>query len=789
MSETRRPYARLGELIDCLIRTLALVKGWRMSRTVAEVARRTGYAEATVYRWRQGRLRPPDDTLEMLVRLGHDAADLDRTWGEQLLRAARHPDVARLVNEIWGPKELRHIPHNLPHPEHTLFVGRRQEMARLLDLLSPDRAAHLITVDGIGGVGKTALVLEGAYRCLRASTGEAPNPRVPTFDAIVFVSAKQQFLTPGGILTRHQVQRTLRDIFHEIAHTLDRPDITRATHEEQPARVRRALARQRTLLIVDNLETVADRDAILIFLYDLPASVKVVITTREQALFSPIRLEQLPEEEGLQLILNEAREKGIALDKEQALALYERTGGIPAAMVYAVGQIAAGHAVGAVLERIARAGGDVARFCFESSIAPLRGQPAHYLLMAIAMFPKRPLREAGIHVAGLAADPLTADDGLARLQQLSLISHREGRFGMLPLTREYALAELAAHPDFERKARERWVEWYLNFAREHGGYDWWEWHVNYDYLEEEWENLLAVLDWCATHKRYGDVYTFWYGAHLRRFAFLYGYWDDYLTWQEWVIQAAERRGDWPVVVRSLSDKGWMLILMGGANHLMEADATLKRAWCLRKNGNPANQPEIASNIAVLFIRRKQYAEAIEWLDRCETLLAEVHLDEWERVRKWIPVPYYRAEICYRTQDHNQAEFLYQQVLEHGQSINWQRAVIYAQNWLADIAIARGELNQAERLLQIGLPVAERNKDRRRIAFYKRSFAYLEQKRGRLDAARRWAEEALDGFERLGMEPEAEEIRNLLTTMWYGNAILSTLAFRRRSRSSHHSRGR
>jgi hypothetical protein len=55
-------------------------------------------------------------------------------------------------------------------------------------------------------------------------------------------------------------------------------------------------------------------------------------------------------------------------------------------------------------------------------------------------------------------------------------------------------------------------------------------------------------------------------------------------------------------------------------------------------------------------------------------------------------------------------------------------------------------------------VAERNKDKRRTALFKRSFAYLEQKRGNLAESQRWAEAALDGFERLGMQLEAQEMR-------------------------------
>lgn len=760
---TRQRNTRLGEQINYLVRRLATEKGWTMTRTVAEIAAQTGYSEATVHRWRQGRLCPEDKTLETLACMGKEEANLDREWGERLFKAAGYPDVKAAVDKIWGPQALRHIPNNLPPREHTRFIGRQAELARLLELLSPHHAAHLVTVDGIAGVGKTALVLEAAYRCLQASRGEIQNPRVPTFEAIIFVSAKQHYLTPEGLLARRQAQRTLKDLFHEVARTLDRHDILQALPEEQPRRVRDALARQRTLLIVDNLETVEDREAILSFLYDLPPSVKVIITSRERVLYVPIRLEQLPETEGLDLIYHQAQEKQVVLDEQQARALYRRTGGIPAAIVYAIGQIAAGHTVDAVLERIAQAHGDVARFCFEGAVAPLRGAPEHHLLMAIAMFPKRPLREAAMYVAGLDKDPLVADEAQARLRQLSLITYREGRYSMLPLTREYALAELAAHPQFEREARERWVQWYRDFVDRYGGYEWQEWHLNYDKLEEEWDNILAVYEWCALNDRYEDIQFFQSYRGIHSFLSIYGHWDDILSWETWLIEAAERRGDWPAVVESLHRQAWILALMGTPTSIERAKTLLLRAMQLSAHATTSGRAAVARDWVVVCWREGKYEEALRWLDKFEDELTAAG-DDPDLPREEVSALYWRGVILFALGDLDKARKVFEEVSARGQEIGWQRAVIYAQNWLADIAIHRGQLDEAEHLLRTGLPVAERNKDKRRAAFYQRSFALLEHKRGNREAARRWAEAALDGFERLGMQPEAKEMEALLATL-------------------------
>src|SRR5215472_5379073 len=139
-----------------------------MAGAMAYVCECTHYGPDMVHRWRQGKIRPHPEILEILAEVGKEDANLPREWGESLLHAAHHNDTTRIVNTLWGPKEVRSIPCNLPSRDRTHLIGRQAEVARLLDLLSPNHAAPLITVDGIGGVGKTALVLEVAYRCWRA---------------------------------------------------------------------------------------------------------------------------------------------------------------------------------------------------------------------------------------------------------------------------------------------------------------------------------------------------------------------------------------------------------------------------------------------------------------------------------------------------------------------------------------------------------------------------------------------------------------------------------------------
>jgi hypothetical protein len=216
---------------------------------------------------------------------------------------------ASLVSDELSPPQppLAHSPrrilHNLPAPTCTTFVGRTEELTRLLELLSPHHAAHLISVDGIGGVGKTTFVLEAAYRCLQASrnsdaasSGQSQNPVVPIFDVIIFTSAKEHRMTSIGLLNSLSPQRTLNDIFRQIARVIDEVSIAGASVVEQVELIQVVLSQYRTLLIVDNLETVSDQEEVLAFLHELPPTVKAIImsnSTRQLGEFQSLSVMRL----------------------------------------------------------------------------------------------------------------------------------------------------------------------------------------------------------------------------------------------------------------------------------------------------------------------------------------------------------------------------------------------------------------------------------------------------------------------------------------------------------------
>ena len=98
---------------------------------------------------------------DALAAYQHARSALVDELGLEPSEQMRELEQAILRQEVPPPRppELR---HNLPSPA-TSFVGRSAELADVETLLAESR---LVTLTGVGGVGKTRLALETAWRLL-----------------------------------------------------------------------------------------------------------------------------------------------------------------------------------------------------------------------------------------------------------------------------------------------------------------------------------------------------------------------------------------------------------------------------------------------------------------------------------------------------------------------------------------------------------------------------------------------------------------------------------------------
>jgi cellulose biosynthesis protein BcsQ len=616
-------------------------------------------------------------------------------------------------------------PCNLPRKSYQGFVGRKEEIVELLNRISPEYRQHINVVRGIGGVGKTALVLEVAYKCWAAKKNGSNEQDIPIFDAIIFTSSKATDMVNTQIISRPEKEPLLTDIFRVISDVLNEPTITQIRQSEQAKKVKEVLSKQATLLIVDNMETLSekDRNLILSFLNDVPKSTQVIITTRDFLGFDSISINSLTKSESFDLLTHQARIKDIPITSKWKKLVYDHFGGIPIALIYAVGKRAAGYEFAYITEqKVAIA--DLGKFCFESSVVHIKETKAYKLLMSMTFFQKPPCREALISVAGLTDGNQDVIDGLAKLQQLSLIVEEEkGRYSILSLTREYAILELEilSNADFKRAARKCWYNWYLDFTQQYGGLDWEGWRARYDRLDAEWENIELVLNWYAEKAEWAQVLRIW--ENVDNYADLSGYWQDRRYW--WAL-LGKYVGSTKIQVKALSEKGFTLTLMG-TEYYQEAEAYLTRAWDLSKDIDKLIQSTVANHLAVLDTVKVDYDRAQYWLSIEESLLKEYPFQtdtDKEKKRYEIRNLYYKAEVNYLQNNIDLAKDQFEKTIDLTREIGWQRFRNYAKNYLVEIYLKKNDLESAERTLRIGIESAIQAKETRRIALYHASYARL-----------------------------------------------------------------
>lgn len=633
--------------------------------------------------------------------------------------------------------------HNIPRPAWVRFVGREEEMAWLRRRLLPSDRAWQIAINGIGGVGKTALALAVADDYRARYHDLPPKER---FDAIVWVSAKEEVLTahgreradlPGSVL------HTLEDVYAAIARVLEREDITRAPSDEQNALVEKALQRQRTLLVMDNMESVQD-DRIKAFLRNVPAPTKAIITSREWIDVADVRvLKGLTPEDAGKLMEEEVAIREVRLDPSQRQRLYDLTAGVPLPIKLGIARMAAGETFAAVTRWLGDAVGDLPEYCVKGQVelARRRDQGSWVVLLACSLFD----REAGAarEALGKIADLNLADrdKALAELQKLFLVNRTEGdRFWVLPIVQRYAAAVLLGEPGGEAVI-DRWLGWLADYVMPFTNV----------FLPDpktinlssiEYANLKSAIQWCYEHELWDRVLQLCRGiCAYAYYSALFSDLDDILT--VW-LEAAERTND-------QQSRGNALLQMA------------RLAWIRRQSGEALRLLETTEE--VLESSGEYVALAEAWDTRsqiCENVgqreMAESYAQGILCLGQKLDDPFIRSQgaerlaAIYGNQGkYNESHKWLDQAEADARQTGLQRLVTIVNQRRAQNFVAEGEYGAAESLLLQCLRDDGELGGKRYVAYDKLHLATVYAATERLDAARQFAEDARDIFERIGME--------------------------------------
>jgi LuxR family glucitol operon transcriptional activator len=516
---------------------------------------------------------------------------------------------------ISAPDQIQKpILYNLPHPHYGSFVGREKELRQIVELLKPKSRSWVVVIDGIGGIGKSTLALEVANQYLVANS----LPEAERFEAIVWVSAKQSDLTLEGVKPRKQFLRTLDDIYNAIAITLKREDVLQSPADKQDELVRNILAENRTLLIVDNLEAIDDV-GVMNFLRDIPTPTKALVTTRHRIdIAYPIRLGGLPYKDSEALVHHECQKKNVVLKQGEVDHLIKRTGGVPLAIVWSIAQIGFGYTPRSVLERLGSPTSDIIRFCFDAALSIIVEKPAYRLLTSLSIFPKDADREVLGRVSGLLE--LDRDDGLIELERLSLINKLADRFSFLPLTRTFALNELAKDKDLDSQARLRLANFYVekfhyldsNFYQ----------YFRDEELLKDGENILEALEWSYDNAPPKTVWILTLIAN--EYLDFLGRWNEIMAMCDRSLELAYSYNDTTYISRIANVKSWLLEQQGKYEESLEI---LTEIYDLAvKDGNDERKCLILGYSSALFRKLNRIDDAFNSCDQARQIAELDNLD-------------------------------------------------------------------------------------------------------------------------------------------------------------------
>lgn len=374
------------------------------------------------------------------------------------LRSA-HLTILRQVDAAPAPITSPVRPEQLP-ADLMVFAGRGQELDDLHRLA--EGPASLLTIGGMGGVGKTTLAVHFAHEV----AARFPDGRLyldlrgfhPDGTVVAPIDALQSLLEGLGVPSQR------------IPATLD----TRA------ALFRSMLAGRRALIVLDNAR---DSEHVLPLLPGTPGCLTVV-TSRHQLYdlvtahgAAAVTLDPLPYADATALLARRLGEDRVTLEAEAVAEIVEHTGRLPLAlaMVGARAAINPGFSLAAIAEELRQLRGSLdafvgenprtdARSVFDWSYRILRA-PAARLFRLLSVHP-------GAECSRAAAVALTGQTGpetrrqLAELLRAHLVTEpAPGRYASHDLLRAYATEMAAQEADDDLVgARRRLLDHYLHSA-------------------------------------------------------------------------------------------------------------------------------------------------------------------------------------------------------------------------------------------------------------------------------------------------------------------------------------
>lgn len=699
-------------------------------------------------------------------RIRQDLTKLLLEYSKEVLHHDQPPPPS--VVEFAAPR----IPDNLPRRDP--FFGRDEEIAKALKVLSPAHRSWGIVIDGIGGIGKTALAIEVAHICKERGL----------FDAFICVTAKRDRLKPTGIEEQTPAATSLDEFINESARELGQNSIVRLTNiREKQHALHDALRDRRALLIFDNLETLprGERDAVSAFVEELPEDCKAIITSRWRVGDSafPLRLDKLKWEEARDLIKDQVDRYEEALrplrraGEDGWKRLYDNAGGSPLAMLCAIGLIRVRRltfedALGLMCDGSRET--DLNQFIYGVTLSML-DEHEKETLGALSLFGGAASFDALVETTNLGRHAL--DSVLERLLGFSLVNLVERAetqelvedcYTLHPLTKRLARAHLTEDRAAADALEARFIEYWVGFAVRYGSAD----DVRdgaLDQLETEWTNLEAAAQLLlgSSTERGTTAEDKIIGPRLIELTRALRSFLQFSGRLEERILLCTRAYDEACALGARDEAGWFAYDIANDNcsleRLDEASAWIDKCakvWAKREGKK--------ERIALYRIRgllaqhRREYFQAEGFLKRALALELELNLETFAT-----STLNELSSLAYERKRYKDARKYLRQAMEIAVKLNdREEQAVYSAN-LGSLALVENKLDEAFDCFNQGLTLARECGLIELSGGAQYGLARVLKAQGQKDLALRMANEALAIYERL-RHAEVNDVRELVESL-------------------------
>ncbi len=571
------------------------------------------------------------------------------------------------------------IPNNLPRIQP--FFGREEELKKIADALDPENRGWGVLIDAPGGMGKTSLAI-------RAALDVSPE----LFEKIVFVSLKSREMDDDGerYLDGFLID-SLPELYNELAKELGNSDIAKFPEDQRARMLIDSLRDTRTLLILDNLESLLkkDRDVIFNFVKRLPLGCKAILTSRGRigSGGEELILEKLDENAALATLaeLAEHNKELSKTNEEERKKLYIETAGKPLLLRWTAGQVGRGSCL-TIDDAIAHLrscpdGNDPLEFIFGDLVEEFTPEETK-ILCALTYFTMPAKPEHIVNIAECKKEE--TDKALRALSNRSLAVPNEERT-------TYTLVPLVA--DFLRKKRPEIIKDTGNILEKQvyalvieNGYDN---HEKFPVLDSAWPTIAAAIPrfLVGANDRLQQIC----GA-LQFFLNYTGRWDERITLAIDSEKKAVYAEDYYNAGWRACELGWTHIYRRQANQVLACAERAATYW--QKANSGQREKAIAFRIkGIGYTLLGDYSAAIEALKKALGIFKTVNSGNRDITSSLIDL----AKAKNIAGDRDGAEQDYDEALWIAKNSNDFVSIAILTGNLAALALEKKQWSEAEKL--------------------------------------------------------------------------------------------